>query len=159
MRSETLVIDEHRVRILQLRSKRYLCELFVVALNQSPSCFQAELRWRSCQVVHLGQLVGGTVSAPAAPVAGQGGAGVGGRRMGGLRREWAPAKAASSRCQLQRGAPAPAGQPGHAASWEEQAQPQKLLLLLNHPTALVHKMCRKDLLKRLERTFADMAMF
>ena len=139
--------------ILQLRSKRYLCELFVVALNQSPSCFQAELRWRSCQVVHLGQLVGGTVSAPAAPVAGQGGAGVGGRRMG------VGAKPASSR-QLQRGAPAPAGQRRHAASWEEQAQPQNLLLLLNHPTALVHKMCRKCfLLKRLERTFDDTAMF
>lgn len=156
MRSETLVIDEHRVCILELRSKRYLCELFVVALNQSPSCFQAELRWRSCQVVHLGQLVGGTVSAPAAPVAGQGGAGVGGRRMGG---EGSGRQAASSR-QLQRGAPAPAGQPRHAASWEEQAQPQNLLLLLNHPTALVHKMCRKCfLLKRLERTFDDTAMF
>ena len=77
---------------------------------------------------------------------------------GGWEGKGVGAKPASS-CQLQRGAPAPAGQPGHAASWEEQAQPQKLLLLLNHPTALVHKMCRKDLLKRLERTFADMAMF
>ena len=81
--------------------------------------------------------------------------------MGGLRREWAPAKAASSRCQLQRGAPAPAGQLSHeAASWEKQEQadqkPHHNLLLLNHPTALVHKMCREALSwKLLERTFVD----
>ena len=81
--------------------------------------------------------------------------------MGGLRREWAPAKAASSRCQLQRGAPAPAGQLSHeAASWEKQEQadqkPHHNLLLLNHPTALVHKMCREALSwKLLERTLVD----
>ena len=136
--------------ILELRSKRYLCELFVahkvqVAFKRSMA---AELRGRSCQVVHLGQLVGGTVSAPAAPVAGQGGAGVGGRRMG------VGAKPASSR-QLQRGAPAPAGQQRHAASWKEQAtQPHNL----NHLTALVRKMYRKALWKGLERTLSVTAM-
>ena len=102
----------------------------------------------SSQVVHPSQLVGGTVSGWGAPVARQGGAGVGGRRMG------VGAKPASSR-QLQRGAPAPAGQQRHAASWKEQAtQPHNL----NHLTALVRKMYRKALRKGLERTLSVTAM-
>ena len=102
----------------------------------------------SSQVVHPSQLVGGTVSGWGAPVARQGGAGVGGRRMG------VGAKPASSR-QLQRGAPAPAGQQRHAASWKEQAtQPHNL----NHLTALVRKMYRKALWKGLERTLSVTAM-
>ena len=108
----------------------------------------AECRVRSSQVVHPSQLVGGTVSGWGAPVARQGGAGVGGRRMG------VGAKPASSR-QLQRGAPAPAGQQRHAASWKEQAtQPHNL----NHLTALVRKMYRKALWKGLERTLSVTAM-
>ena len=99
------------------------------------------------QVVH--PRVGGTVSGWGAPVARQGGAGVGGRRMG------VGAKPASSR-QLQRGAPAPAGQQRHAASWkqEQATQPHNL----NHLTALVRNMYRKALWKGLERTLSVTAM-
>lgn len=113
----------------------------------------AGFRGRSSQVVHLGQLVGGTVSAPGARQWLAKVARV--SEGGGWEGKGVGAKPASSR-QLQRGAPAPAGQPRHAASWEEQAQPHNPL---NHPTALVHKMCSKALLKRLERTFHDRAMF
>ena len=73
---------------------------------------------------------------------------------GGWEGKGVGAKPASSR-QLQRGAPAPAGQQRHAASWKEQAtQPHNL----NHLTALVRKMYRKALRKGLERTLSVTAM-
>ena len=127
--------------IFEMRSKK--SESFVKLDSGHICILGAECRVRSSQV-----LVGGTVSGWGAPVARQGGAGVGGRRMG------VGAKPASSR-QLQRGAPAPAGQQRHAASWKEQAtQPHNL----NHLTALVRKMYRKALWKGLERTLSVTAM-
>ena len=57
----SMVIDEHRVCFLESRSKRYLGELKValkaqVAFKQS---MDAELRGRSCQVVHPSGPIGG----------------------------------------------------------------------------------------------------
>ena len=141
-------MSKQQASILEMRSKK--SESFValkVKLDSGHIC-NAGCRMQGEEFSGCPSLVGGTVSGWGAPVARQGGAGVGGRRMG------VGAKPASSR-QLQRGAPAPAGQQRHAASWKEQAtQPHNL----NHLTALVRKMYRKALWKGLERTLSVTAM-
>ena len=142
-------MSKQQASILEMRSKK--SESFValkVKLDSGHIC-NAGCRMQGEEFSGCPSFVGGTVSGWGAPVARQGGAGVGGRRMG------VGAKPASSR-QLQRGAPAPAGQQRHAASWKEQAtQPHNL----NHLTALVRKMYRKALWKGLERTLSVTAMF
>ena len=141
-------MSKQQASILEMRSKK--SESFValkVKLDSGHIC-NAGCRMQGEEFSGCPSLVGGTVSGWGALVARQGGAGVGGRRMG------VGAKPASSR-QLQRGAPAPAGQQRHAASWKEQAtQPHNL----NHLTALVRKMYRKALWKGLERTLSVTAM-